>query len=72
MLILVYSSRGTPATLAPIAPKIASVAPKALYVIVSNPVDVMTYAFLKTSGLPENQIIGSGTLLDTTRLRDRV
>ncbi len=29
----------------------------------------MTYAFLKTSGLPENQIIGSGTLLDTTRLR---
>lgn len=52
-----------------IAPKIASVAPKALYVIVSNPVDVMTYAFLKTSGLPENQIIGSGTLLDTTRLR---
>lgn len=52
-----------------IAPRIASVAPKALYIIVSNPVDVMTYAFLKSSGLPENQIIGSGTLLDTTRLR---
>lgn len=52
-----------------IAPKIASVAPKALYIIVSNPVDVMTYAFLKASKLPENQVIGSGTLLDTTRLR---
>ena len=44
-------------------------APNAVYVIVANPVDVMTYAFLKVSGLPENQVIGSGTLLDTTRLR---
>ena len=52
-----------------IAPQIAAVAPKALYIIVSNPVDVMTYAFIKASGLPENQVIGSGTLLDTTRLR---
>lgn len=52
-----------------IAPKIAVVAPKAKYIIVSNPVDVMTYAFTKASGLPENQVIGSGTLLDTTRLR---
>lgn len=52
-----------------IAPKIAAEAPNALYIIVSNPVDVMTYAFTKMSGIPENQIIGSGTLLDTTRLR---
>ncbi len=52
-----------------ITPKIVSVAPKALYVIVSNPVDVITYVFTKISGLPENQIIGSGTLLDTARLR---
>lgn len=52
-----------------IASKITPVAPKALYIIVSNPVDVMTYAFLKASGLPENQVIGSGTLLDTIRLR---
>ena len=37
--------------------------------IVSNPVDIMTYVFSKISGLPENQIIGSGTLLDTARLR---
>ena len=52
-----------------IAPQIVKVAPNALYVIVSNPVDVMTYVFTKISGLPENQIIGSGTILDTARLR---
>ncbi len=52
-----------------ITPKIVSVAPKALYIIVSNPVDIMTYVFTKISGLPERQVIGSGTLLDTGRLR---
>lgn len=52
-----------------IASKIAPVAPNALYVIVSNPVDVMTYVFTKVSGIPERQIIGSGTILDTARLR---
>ena len=52
-----------------ITPQIVSVAPKALYVIVSNPVEVMTYVFTKISGLPESQIIGSGTILDTARLR---
>ena len=52
-----------------IAPKIAAVAPNALYVIVSNPVDIMTYVFTKISGIPESQIIGSGTILDTARLR---
>ena len=44
-------------------------APKAIYVIVSNPVDILTYVFHKISGLPENQIIGSGTILDTSRLQ---
>ena len=52
-----------------ITPQIVAVAPKALYVIVSNPVDIMTYVFTKISGLPEGQIIGSGTILDTARLR---
>ncbi len=52
-----------------ITPQIVAVAPDALYVIVSNPVDVMTYVFTKISGLPESQIIGSGTILDTARLR---
>ena len=52
-----------------IAPEIAKYAPDALYIIVSNPVDILTYAFMKYSGLPENKIIGSGTILDTARLR---
>ena len=52
-----------------IASKIVPVAPNALYVIVSNPVDVLTYVFHKVSGVPENHIIGSGTILDTRRLQ---
>ncbi len=52
-----------------IAPQVVPHAPKALYIIVSNPVDVLTYVFHKVSGLPERQIIGSGTILDTSRLQ---
>ena len=52
-----------------ITPEIVKAAPNALYLIVSNPVDIMTYVFTKISGLPERQIIGSGTILDTARLR---
>ena len=55
-----------------IAPEITKYAPNAVYVIVSNPVDVLTYVFNKVSGLPEHQIIGSGTILDTARLRSRL
>ena len=47
-------------------------APNAIYVIVSNPVDILTYVFHKVSGLPENQIIGSGTILDTSRLQSEL
>lgn len=52
-----------------IASKIAPVCPYAKYIIVSNPVDILTYVFMKESGIPESQIIGSGTQLDTARLR---
>lgn len=52
-----------------ITPQIVKKAPDAKYIIVSNPVDIMTYVFTKISGLPENQIMGSGTILDTARLR---
>lgn len=55
-----------------ITKKIVPVAPKAIYVIVSNPVDILTYVFHKISGLPENQIIGSGTILDTSRLQSEL
>ena len=52
-----------------ITSQIVKEAPDAKYIIVSNPVDIMTYVFTKISGLPENQIMGSGTILDTARLR---
>ncbi|MGN0173395.1 MAG: L-lactate dehydrogenase [Acutalibacteraceae bacterium] len=55
-----------------ITPEITKYAPNATYVIVSNPVDVLTYAFCKYSGLPEQRVIGSGTILDTARLRSRI
>ena len=55
-----------------IIPEITKYAPEATYIIVSNPVDILTYTFHKFSGLPENRIIGSGTILDTARLRARL
>ena len=55
-----------------IIPQITKYAPDATYVIVSNPVDILTYTFCKCSGIPEERIIGSGTILDTARLRSRL
>ena len=52
-----------------IAAQITKYAPGAIYIIVSNPVDILTYVFNKISGIPENRIIGSGTILDTARHR---
>ncbi|MFI3313849.1 MAG: L-lactate dehydrogenase [Eubacteriales bacterium] len=52
-----------------ITPQIVKAAPDAKYVIVSNPVDILTYVFTKISGVPESHIIGSGTVLDTARLQ---
>lgn len=55
-----------------IIPDLVKNAPDATYLIVSNPVDILTYVFCKYSELPESQIIGSGTILDTSRLRSRI
>lgn len=44
-------------------------APDALYVVVSNPVDIITYTLIKACGIPAERVIGTGTLLDTARLR---
>ncbi|MBP3917970.1 MAG: L-lactate dehydrogenase [Clostridia bacterium] len=55
-----------------IIPSITRSAPNANYIIVANPVDILTYTFFKCSGLPSNRIIGSGTILDTARLRARL
>jgi len=40
-----------------------------IIVVATNPVDVMTYVVAKVSGLPQRKVIGSGTVLDTARLR---
>ena len=55
-----------------VAQNVVPHAPNAIYIIVSNPVDVLTYVFTKVSGLPERQIIGSGTILDTSRLQSEL
>lgn len=43
--------------------------PEAIVLLVANPVDVLAYFALQYSGLPANQVIGSGTFLDSARLR---
>ena len=55
-----------------ITPQIVRACPDAIYVFVSNPVDILTYAFAKFSGISERKIFGSGTLLDSARLRTRI
>ena len=52
-----------------IIPTLLRVAPDAVFVVVSNPVDVMSYVTWKLAQLPSSKIIGSGTLLDTARFR---
>ena len=52
-----------------IIPEIAKRNYKGILLIVANPVDILTYTAVKLSGLPENRVIGSGTVLDTARLK---
>lgn len=52
-----------------IIPPLAKLSPNAIFLVVSNPVDVMTYVTWRLSGLPTTQIIGSGTYLDSSRFR---
>lgn len=55
--------------MAKIADDIVARNSQAVIVVVSNPVDVLTYVALRRSGLPRNRIIGSGTVLDSARFR---
>ncbi|MDD3297244.1 MAG: L-lactate dehydrogenase [Candidatus Omnitrophica bacterium] len=52
-----------------IIPQIIRYSPQAVILMVTNPVDILTYAALKISGLPSSRVIGSGTVLDSSRLR---
>ena len=53
-------------------PRLVEVAPDAIYLMVTNPVDVVTYAAQQLSGLDRSRVFGSGTVLDSSRLRDAI
>ena len=58
-------------TIKGVMPQITKYAPNALYVVVSNPVDILTYTIKKITDLSEAQVIGTGTILDLqARLRN--
>ncbi|PHT39517.1 L-lactate dehydrogenase [Capsicum baccatum] len=52
-----------------IVPELVKYSPECILLIVSNPVDVLTYVVWKLSGFPANRVIGSGTNLDSSRFR---
>lgn len=52
-----------------IVPEIMKYTKDAILLVVTNPVDILTYVTKKLSGLPSSQVIGSGTVLDTSRFR---
>ena len=52
-----------------IIPEITSREFEGILLVVANPVDILTYTALKLSGYPENRVIGSGTVLDSARLK---
>ncbi|MDV3426428.1 MAG: L-lactate dehydrogenase [Bacillota bacterium] len=52
-----------------IIPQVVKFSPNSILLVVSNPVDILTYMTYKLSGFPRERVIGSGTVLDTSRLR---
>jgi L-lactate dehydrogenase len=58
--------------MAEIVPPLAAALPRAVFVVLTNPVDVCTYVTLRSSVFPPGQVLGSGTLIDTARLRSHL
>jgi L-lactate dehydrogenase len=52
-----------------LVPLLVEQSPDAMFLLVTNPVDVVTYAAVQASGLPSRRVFGSGTVLDSSRLR---
>ncbi|MBU3187810.1 L-lactate dehydrogenase [Clostridium estertheticum] len=52
-----------------IVPEVVKFSPNSILLVVSNPVDILTYITYKLSGFPSNRVIGSGTVLDTSRFK---
>lgn len=55
-----------------VAKNLMKYTPNSIFVILCNPVDILTYIFQKVTGVPESRVIGTGALLDTARLRTRI
>lgn len=55
-----------------IIPKITAVNTEGILLVVANPVDILTQVTMKISGLDESRVIGSGTVLDTARLKNKL
>ncbi len=55
-----------------ISKEIVQHSPNAVVIVVTNPVDVLSYVVWKATGFPKNQVFGSGTVLDTARLRSLI
>jgi len=52
-----------------VIPQVAAAAPESILLVIANPVDALTYVAWKLSGFPAGRVLGSGTVLDTARLR---
>ncbi len=52
-----------------IVPEVVKYSPNSILLVVSNPVDILTYIVYKLSGFPKERVIGSGTVLDTSRFK---
>jgi len=52
--------------------EVGELKPSAIVIVVSNPVDILTYLVQEISGLPKNQVFGTGTCLDSARLRSNL
>lgn len=52
-----------------IIPKVVKYSPNSILLVVANPVDILTYITYKLSGFPKERVIGSGTVLDTSRFK---
>ncbi|GGL60165.1 L-lactate dehydrogenase [Sporolactobacillus putidus] len=64
--------KGSAAIAYDIVPKLKKAGFQGIYVIATNPCDIITYLFYKLSGLPRKQVIGTGTALDSMRLRRQI
>jgi L-lactate dehydrogenase len=55
-----------------LVPRLVGIAPDAVILLVTNPVDVVTFVAQEAAGLPPGRVFGSGTVLDTSRLRHEI